>query len=62
MFETTIRSLGGMLSAYDLSKDKMFLDKAKDLADILIKGYDTPTGIPLTTINLWTYIFNTMAF
>lgn len=27
MFETTIRVLGGLLSAYDLSHDKMFLTK-----------------------------------
>lgn len=30
-FETTIRALGGLLAAYDLSGDKMFLDKAKVL-------------------------------
>lgn len=27
-FETTIRALGGLLAAYELSKDKVFLDKA----------------------------------
>ena len=27
-FETTIRVLGGLLSAYHLSDDKLFLDKA----------------------------------
>ncbi|OON23126.1 hypothetical protein X801_00966 [Opisthorchis viverrini] len=29
VFETTIRLLGGLLSAYTLSKDRMFLGKAK---------------------------------
>ena len=27
VFETTIRELGGLLSAYDLSKDTVFRDK-----------------------------------
>lgn len=38
-FETSIRVFGGLLSAYDLSKDKMFLDKAKDIGDRLMKVY-----------------------
>ena len=36
LFETTIRVLGGLLSAYHLSGDRMFVDKAKDLAQRLI--------------------------
>ena len=32
-FETSIRALGGLLAAYDASRDPMFLAKAKDLAD-----------------------------
>ncbi|KAI5069119.1 hypothetical protein GOP47_0015420 [Adiantum capillus-veneris] len=52
VFETTIRVLGGLLSAYDLSEDSMFLDKAKELADRLLPAWNTPTGIPYTTINL----------
>ena len=32
LFETTIRVLGGLLSTYHLSKDRVFLDKAIDLA------------------------------
>ena len=31
VFETTIRVLGGLLSAYHLSEDKIFLDKAVQL-------------------------------
>ncbi|KAH7445716.1 hypothetical protein KP509_01G021300 [Ceratopteris richardii] len=54
VFETTIRVLGGLLSAYDLSQDSMFLNKAKDLADRLLPAWNTPTGIPFTTINLQT--------
>ena len=33
LFETTIRVLGGLLSAYHLSGDKLFLDKATELGD-----------------------------
>ena len=33
VFETNIRALGGLLAAHALTKDPMYLDKAKDLAD-----------------------------
>ncbi|KAF4347571.1 hypothetical protein G4B88_009927 [Cannabis sativa] len=54
VFETTIRSrvVGGLLSAYDLSNDQLFLDKAKDIADRLLPAWDTPSGIPYNIINL----------
>ncbi|KAJ0264617.1 Mannosyl-oligosaccharide 1,2-alpha-mannosidase MNS2 [Hirschfeldia incana] len=52
MFETTIRVVGGLLSSYDLSGDKIFLDKAKDIADRLLPAWDTPSGIPYNIINL----------
>ncbi|KAL7530357.1 hypothetical protein ACHAXR_009943 [Thalassiosira sp. AJA248-18] len=51
-FETTIRSLGGLLAAYDFSKDEVFLEKAEDLGKRLIKAYDTPSGLPHGSINL----------
>ncbi|CAL8130376.1 unnamed protein product [Prunus armeniaca] len=52
VFETTIRVVGGLLSAYDLSEDKVFLDKARDIADRLLPAWDTPSGIPYNIINL----------
>ncbi|KAM3308301.1 mannosyl-oligosaccharide 1,2-alpha-mannosidase MNS1 isoform X1 [Capsicum chacoense] len=52
VFETTIRVVGGLLSAYDLSGDKLFLDKAQDIADRLLPAWNTPTGIPYNIINL----------
>ncbi|XP_073139333.1 mannosyl-oligosaccharide 1,2-alpha-mannosidase MNS1-like [Henckelia pumila] len=52
VFETTIRVVGGLLSSYDLSGDKVFLDKAKDIADRLLPAWDTPSGIPYNVINL----------
>ncbi|KAI5194106.1 seven-hairpin glycosidase [Aureobasidium subglaciale] len=50
LFETTIRYLGGMLSAYDLSgaKHKVLLDKAVELADVLMGSFDTPNRMPVT--------------
>lgn len=54
VFETTIRELGGLLSAYDLSKDKVFLDKAEILGRKLLGAFDTPTGIARSSLNMKT--------
>mmetsp|Transcript_58448 Transcript_58448/g.139047 ORF Transcript_58448/g.139047 Transcript_58448/m.139047 type:complete len:588 (-) Transcript_58448:75-1838(-) len=57
-FETTIRVLGGLLSAYETTCDlpegcdQGLLDKAKEVGDRLLKAFDTPTGLPFATINL----------
>ncbi|KAK6537971.1 hypothetical protein TWF694_010864 [Orbilia ellipsospora] len=49
MFETTIRYLGGLLGAYDVTgqKHKILLDKAKELAEILYNAFDTPNRMPV---------------
>ncbi|GAB4849953.1 mannosyl-oligosaccharide alpha-1,2-mannosidase [Ancistrocladus abbreviatus] len=52
VFETTIRVVGGLLSAYDLSLDKVFLEKAADIADRLLPAWDSPSGVPYNIINL----------
>ncbi|KAM7480693.1 hypothetical protein LguiA_028906 [Lonicera macranthoides] len=52
VFETTIRVVGGLLSTYDLSGDKVFLEKATDIADRLLPAWDTRSGIPYNIINL----------
>lgn len=67
VFETTIRMLGGLLSASALIADPptgalpasaadaaMFLAKAQALADRLLPAFATPTGIPLREVNLAT--------
>jgi len=54
VFETTIRSLGGLLTAYDLSGKRIFLDKAVDLGRRLFRAFDSPSGIPVGQINLAT--------
>ena len=46
------RVVGGLLSAYDLSEDKLFLEKARDIADRLLPAWNTPSGIPYNIINL----------
>ncbi|KAF5027454.1 hypothetical protein F66182_444 [Fusarium sp. NRRL 66182] len=52
VFETTIRYLGGLLGAYDVSggaggQYKMLLDKAVELAEVLMGAFDTPNRMPL---------------
>jgi mannosyl-oligosaccharide alpha-1,2-mannosidase len=54
VFETTIRVLGGLLAAYDLSQDKVFLEKARSIGDGLLPAFDSATGIPYAQINLRT--------
>lgn len=50
VFETTIRYLGGMLSAYDLCEGKhaILLEKATELGDMLYAAFDTPNRMPVT--------------
>jgi len=52
LFETTIRVLGGLLSTYHLSADKLFLEKATELADRMMGAFDTLSGIPYSDVNL----------
>lgn len=49
IFETTIRYLGGLLGAYDISEGKypVLLEKARELADVLIYAADTPNRMPV---------------
>ena len=54
VFETSIRFLGGLLSAHHASGDPVVLAKAKNLADRLLPAFATPTGMPRRTINLRT--------
>lgn len=46
VFETNIRVVGGMLAAYDLTKNELFLDKAADMADRLLPAFNTKSGYP----------------
>lgn len=53
MFETTIRYLGGLIAAYDLSecKDVRLLRKAIELGDMIYASFDTPNRMPVTRWN-----------
>ncbi|KAH7153426.1 glycoside hydrolase [Dactylonectria macrodidyma] len=46
VFETTIRHLGGLLGAFDLSGDPALLRKAVELGDMLYGAFDTPNRLP----------------
>lgn len=52
-FETTIRMLGGLLSAYYLSNgDQVYLDKAVDLGERLKGAFGSYSGVPYASVNL----------
>jgi hypothetical protein len=53
-FEITIRLLGGLLSAYELSGDPRLLALAQDLGKRLLPAFDSPTGLPYQFVNLRT--------
>lgn len=51
-FETTIRSLGGMLSAYGLTGDRMYIQRSKDLGSRLLKAFNGNDLMPMGTVDL----------
>ncbi|KAI9062605.1 glycoside hydrolase family 47 protein [Trametes sanguinea] len=50
-FETVIRYLGGLLSAYALSGEKLLLDRASELATLLEPAFNTTKGLPRFGVN-----------
>ncbi|XP_027797266.1 endoplasmic reticulum mannosyl-oligosaccharide 1,2-alpha-mannosidase isoform X3 [Marmota flaviventris] len=54
LFESTIRILGGLLSTYHLSGDRLFLRKAKDFGNRLMPAFMTPSKIPYSDVNIGT--------
>ncbi|KAM7204633.1 Glycosyl hydrolase family 47 domain containing protein [Rhypophila sp. PSN 637] len=62
IFETIIRYLGGLVGAYDVTgghdgKYRVLLDKALELAEILMSVFDTPNRMPVLYYN-WQPEFN----
>ncbi|KAF1832544.1 class I alpha-mannosidase [Decorospora gaudefroyi] len=47
VFETTIRYLGGLLSAFDMSQRPILLKKAVQLGEMLYRAFDTTNNTPL---------------
>ncbi|XP_038112488.1 mannosyl-oligosaccharide alpha-1,2-mannosidase IA isoform X3 [Culex quinquefasciatus] len=56
VFETNIRFIGGFLTCYAFTGDRLFLEKAKYVADKLLPAFQTPTGIPYALVNVNTGI------
>lgn len=56
-FETTIRYLGGFLSAYTLTSDKIFLTRADELAQILLPAFQTQSGLPSFSVDFAGYAY-----
>jgi mannosyl-oligosaccharide alpha-1,2-mannosidase len=52
VFEMAIRGLGGLLGAYALSGQQIFLDNAHHLADALLHAFNTPSGMPKSQVDL----------
>lgn len=50
VFETTIRYLGGLMSANDLSGGQypVLMDKATELGEMLYRAFDTPNRMPVS--------------
>ena len=53
-FEVTIRLLGGLLSAYQMTGDPRLLHLADDLGTRLLPVFESPTGMPYRFVNLRT--------
>ena len=51
-FEITIRLLGGLLSAYEMTGDRNLLRLAEDLGNRLLPAFASPTGMPYMYVNL----------
>lgn len=54
VFETTIRMLGGLLSAFHLSEDDVFLERAVELANNMRSAFESSLGLPYLSVNLGT--------
>ena len=55
-FEVNIRFVGGLLALYTFTQEKVYLDKATEVANLLLPIFDTPTGIPYALVNPQRYL------
>ncbi|VDK42880.1 unnamed protein product [Anisakis simplex] len=51
VFETNIRFLGGLLSAYAITNEDFYVNLSKSIAEVLLKAFNTPTSIPKSSVN-----------
>lgn len=58
VFESIIRYMGGLLSAYELSNEQypILLQKADELGQVLLPAFDTTTGLPTHEWNPVKYV------
>lgn len=61
-FETAIRHLGGLLSAYALSGHHVLLEKADLLGRLLSPVFETRSGLPYYDVNTVTYVYSPSSF
>jgi mannosidase alpha-like ER degradation enhancer 2 len=54
VFEITIRLLGGLLTAYEMTGDERLLRLADDLGNRMLPAFESPTGMPYMYVNLRT--------
>ena len=52
LFETTIRVVGGLLSAGALASDERFYRQAQVIADLMLPSFETAGGVPCNTFPL----------
>jgi mannosyl-oligosaccharide alpha-1,2-mannosidase len=52
VFESTIRSLGGLLAAHELSGEPVLLERARQLGDRLLPAFGTESGLPMGQVGL----------
>lgn len=50
-FEVNIRFIGGLIALHSLSGEKVFLDKAEEIAILFLPIFDSPSGIPYSLFN-----------
>ncbi|KAI9888677.1 MAG: hypothetical protein M1814_006532 [Vezdaea aestivalis] len=60
VFETTIRYLGGLLGAFDISGAQypLLLKKAEEIGEVLYSAFDTPNRMPVTRWSWGHYLTN----
>jgi len=54
VFETNIRYVGGLLTAFAFTGDDLFKSKAVEIVDLLLPAFSTPTGVPHGKVNMQT--------
>ncbi|CCD24304.1 putative mannosidase MNL2 NDAI_0C06450 [Naumovozyma dairenensis CBS 421] len=55
--DLSTRGVGGLLSAYELSQNQVLLAKAKQMADFILRAFDTPNRLPVLKYS-WKSPFN----